>query len=113
MSDTPHYLNGAQFMTVDHLKNMPSMDSRTGGTVGDMLPQKRADMARDPGTYDLLRSSMRKGQTGAIGVNEGVVFDGHHRIALADEMGIKHLRVSDNWEDTGDDKWDRLSGHMP
>lgn len=103
-------------LPLSEIMQLPTVDARESlgeKTVADVLGRKRADMAKDPGTYSLLRSSMKKGQTAPIGIRNGVVIDGMHRIALAKDLGISHLFHTPDRMRTEDESWNRMTGHMP
>lgn len=82
-----------------------------GTTVADILPQKRADIARDPAYYGALEHSMRTtpgGMTAPLGVNReaGYLINGAHRVALAHQMGWTGMHVDSDFGSSTDDAFD-------
>jgi hypothetical protein len=66
-------------------------------TVADVLPYKEEDIAGDRGgEYSRLRESMMtRGQTAPVNIYAGTLGDGHHRVALAVELGWTSMRYTD------------------
>jgi len=86
-------LNPAQFMSMDELKGLKS-GPHPGKTVGDTLNSKRRDTLEYP-EYNTLRKSMKtKGQTEPLAVSNGTMSDGHHRVAIAEDLGWSGMNVS-------------------
>jgi hypothetical protein len=85
---------GAQFMSIDELKGLHSLTPDSGKTVGDTLSSKRKDILEYP-EYNSVRKSMKtQGQTEPLGVSNGTLTDGHHRVAIAEDLGWKGMHVS-------------------
>lgn len=132
MSASDH-LNESQFprMAVSQLKRLWSVE---GGKVSDHLDRKLQDVAETEdyagGHWDSVRKALHNGTIDPVhvqtraGVDLGnsqryVMGEGHHRVALADQMGISSLPVSRRQSDANDhgngSKWrsDRHFGVEP
>lgn len=125
------HLNKHQWprMSIDKIKGLPSVDQAAeghlGGRVSDILPQKRQEIAEDwPEYVHMSRSMAHDGQTYPvhIGPAHQVLSDyglsrlrhhyaadqlmlgsGHHRVAVAEELGWSHLHYSPDMHETGDE----------
>lgn len=85
-----------------------------GTTVADILPQKRADIERDPAYYGAVRRSMETtpgGMTAPLGVNTeaGYLLNGGHRVALAHDMGWVGMHVDSDFGSSTDENFDRAN----
>lgn len=116
------HLSGAQFMPMDKIMGLTSVDAEAnndyrvdqglkpgGTTVADILPQKRADIDRDPQYYGALRRSMETtpgGMTAPLGVNDKYLLNGAHRVALAHEMGWVGMHVDKDFGSSTDESFD-------
>ena len=101
------HLSQGQFMPMDKILKLTSADSKTGGTVESVLPEKRAHMNSKPEVYSDLRDSMKNnGQTRPLGAAEDTMFEGHHRVAIAQDLGWKGMEVSPDVGKSYDDTWD-------
>lgn len=81
----------------------------TGDTVADILPQKRADIDRDPAYYGQVEHSMRTtrgGMTAPLGVSGQYLLNGGHRVALAQQMGWVGMHVSETFGGSTDEAFD-------
>lgn len=81
----------------------------TGDTVADILPQKRADIDRDPQYYGAVEHSMRTtpgGMTAPLGVSGQYLLNGAHRVALAQQMGWVGMHVSNTFGGSTDEAFD-------
>jgi hypothetical protein len=103
---------GPQFMSINELKGLKTID-RPGcpdATVADTLATKRRDILRDP-EYNSLRKSMKtSGQTAPLGVSEGTLVDGHHRVAIAEDLGWEKMEVSSDVLKSSDLDFDKKHG---
>lgn len=80
-----------------------------GTTVADILPQKRADIARDPAYYGAVEHSMRTtpgGMTAPLGVSGPYLLNGGHRVALAQQMGWVGMHVDRDFGSSTDNDFD-------
>lgn len=85
------------------IKGLPSV----GTTVADILPAKQLDIERDRARYAPIELSMRmRGQTAPIGVLDGYLIHGLHRVAIAVRAGWHCMIVSCDFEATTDSVWD-------
>lgn len=116
------HLSGAQFMPMHQILGLTSVDAEAandyraedglppkGTTVADILPQKRADIARDPAYYGQVEHSMRTtrgGMTAPLGVSGKYLLNGGHRVALAQQMGWAGMHVSDDFGNSTDESFD-------
>lgn len=126
MSAIEHLGPQWQRMAISDILKLPSADlaGHGGGTVADLLPQRRAEVASDYGQqYSQLRTSMeRDGQTMPVHVGpaqrvlrdyaaprsvraqydpHALMFgNGHHRVAIAQDLGWTHMDVSHDMYDT-------------
>lgn len=83
--------------------------SPRGTSVADILPQKRADIARDPQYYGAVEHSMRTtpgGMTAPLGVSGQYLLNGGHRVALAQQMGWAGMHVSNDFGGSTDESFD-------
>lgn len=102
------HLSPGQFprMPLDQIMRLPSSDAPPGGTVADVLPRKAREVAEDPhGEFGPLRADMAAhGQRWPIHVDPDTgVGNGHHRIAIAQQLGWKDMAYSPEFEDTGEE----------
>lgn len=82
---------------------LPSM----GTTVADILPVKQRDIDLDHERYAMVELSMlTNGLTAPIGVCDGYLINGVHRVALAIRAGWDGMYVSSDFEATTDAAWD-------
>ena len=110
MSDfTDRNLNQKQFMSIDELKRLKSIDSaKPGGTVGEELPRKRREIVQNYQVYNSVRNSMKeKGQTAPLCVSGDKLLQGHHRIAIAEDLGWEKMHVSNDLAGSHDLDFDR------
>jgi len=78
-----------------------------GTTVADVLPSKQLDIEHDHARYAQVELSMRmRGQAAPIGVCNGYLINGVHRVALAIRAGWPGMYVSCDFEATTDTEWD-------
>lgn len=121
MTATDH-LSGAQFMPMSAILKLTSVDAEAandyreldglaprGTTVADILPQKRADIDRDPVYYGAVEHSMRTtpgGLSAPLGVSGSYLLNGGHRVALAQQMGWVGMHVSDDFGGSTDEAFD-------
>lgn len=91
MAATDHL--GPQFMTIGALKGLSS-GAHPGKMVGDTLQDKRRDILEYP-EYNTVRKSMKtRGQTEPLSVTGSTLNDGHHRVAIAEDLGWKGMHVA-------------------
>jgi len=116
------HLQGAQFMPMHELLKLTSVDAEAqndyradaglkpmGTTVADILPQKRADIERDPAYYGAVEHSMRTtpgGMTAPLGVSGQYLLNGGHRVAIAQRLGWVGMHVDSNFGGSTDESFD-------
>lgn len=116
------HLSGAQFMPMHQIMGLTSVDAEAnndyrmdqglkpmGTSVADIMPQKRADIDRDPQYYGAVRHSMETtpgGMTTPLGVNGQYLLNGAHRVALAHEMGWVGMHVNSDFGNSTDESFD-------
>lgn len=109
-----------QFMTMADILNLASVDAEAvndhrishglppvGTTVADILPAKQLDIDRNHARWAPVELSMRThGLTVPIGVCNGYLINGVHRVALAIRAGWTGMHVTCDFEATTDAAWD-------
>lgn len=119
MSASDH-LSGAQFMPMHKILALTSVDAEAendyraeyglpakGTTVADILPHKQHEIDTDRARYAPLEHSMRtRGLTAPIGVNQGYLLNGGHRVAEAVRQGWTGMHVTNDFEGSTDRAWD-------
>jgi hypothetical protein len=97
-------MNKTQFMSMSDLKGLRS---GAGKTVGDVLPAQRRDILENP-VYNSVRRGMKEsGQTAPLRVNDGTLVDGHHRVAIAEDLGWAGMHVSSGHGQSTDAAFDK------
>lgn len=76
-------------MRVAAIKRLPSGDA-LGKTVGDVLPAKR--LARGHRAQTLMMKYAPE-NVEPLTIKDGVLVDGHHRVAAAEDAGLRILPV--------------------
>jgi hypothetical protein len=111
------------FMTMDAILALHSMDAEAemdyqalglshrtplaGVTVADIMPHKRGDIEARSDVYGPVEEHMRlHGQTAAIHSDAGYLFNGHHRVAIALDLGWPGMWVTDELEHSSDEAFD-------
>jgi hypothetical protein len=104
---------GPQFMSINELKGLKTIDAPSGDkTVGDLLDKKRGEILDAP-EYNSVRQNMkRQGQTAPLGVskNHDWLLDGHHRVAIAEDLGWEKMEVSSDVLKSSDLDFDKKHG---
>jgi hypothetical protein len=90
---TEHAFPKMRLTDILALKSAEAEEDYDEYTVEDVLPYKLEDIAEDrDGQYTHLRISMQtRGQTVPVNICNGVLGDGHHRVAIAYELGWETL----------------------
>jgi hypothetical protein len=84
-----------------------------GTTVADILPVKQLDIERNPERWRPVELSMRMhGLTAPIGVCNGYLTNGMHRVALAVRAGWEGMIVTSDFESTTDAAWDAANPNI-
>lgn len=116
------HLSTAQFMPMADILKLTSVDAEAandyrqldglpakGTTVADILPQKRADVERDPAYYGQVEHSMRTtpgGMTAPLGVSGQYLLNGGHRVAIAQRLGWVGMHVDSDFGSSTDESFD-------
>ena len=80
-----------------------------GVTVADILDHKRDDIAARQDVYGPVEEHMRaNGQTAPVHSDAGYLFNGHHRVAIALNLGWAGMWVTDELELSSDEDFDAL-----
>lgn len=101
------HLNGHQFMDVRELLNTQSSDAlidkqrkdpkAVAGpdtTVRAVYADRARHMAENPARYGQLDEHLRSGTIDPVWMAGGAVYEGHHRIVRAHQLGVQRLPVS-------------------
>jgi hypothetical protein len=108
-----------QFMPMADILSLTSMDAEAanerrirhglppiGTTVADILPAKQLDIDHDRERYAPVELSMRmRGLTVPIGVCDGYLTNGLHRVCLAVRAGWAGMHVTCDFMATTDFAW--------
>lgn len=117
------HLSQQQFMPVSDLLHMQSNDARIykeyhpeygikDTTVQATYSRRAEHIAEDPALFHQLDEPIKNGTIDPVhlihdeGTHEPVVFEGHHRIVRAHQLGVGKLPVSYSQDSqTHDDEW--------
>lgn len=99
-------IEDADWMSLDQVLNLQSNDARVSG-YGDKVKDCLASKRRDPGYPALVENLRREGFTIPLSVYDGKLFDGHHRVAAAEDLGIISIPVIEDMFTESDSGWCR------